>query len=121
MLDRKELYRKIRNQSDELFKFVIKLINDMHENDDLTAIEFSERKIIPNGSFKTTRFRSKSSDYEFKFETTKLKIDGGDHIWYDVNVFNEFGSRVLSFTSYDPLTFSTFKLEDLFELYNNIK
>ena len=121
MLDRKELYRKIRNQSDGLFKFVIKLISDMHENDDLTAIEFSERKIIPNGSFKTTRFRSKSSDYEFKFETTKLKIDGGDHIWYDVNVFNEFGSRVLSFTSYDPLTFSTFKLEDLFELYNNIK
>lgn len=120
MLDRKSLYRKIRNQSDELYKFIIKLISDMHENDDLTVIEFSERK-IPNGSFKTTRFRSKSSDYEFKFETTKLKIDGGDHIWYDVNVFNEFGSRVLSFTSHDPLTFSTFKLEDLFELYNNIK
>lgn len=120
-MDRRDLYRKIRNQSDELFKFVIELISDMHENDDLTAIESSERKIIPNGSFKTTGFRSKSSDYEFKFETTELKIDGVDHTWYDVNVFNEFGSRVLSFTSYDPLTFSTLKLDDLFKIYNDIK
>ena len=121
MLDRKGVYRRIRNQSDELLKFVIKLITDLHKSNDLTAIEFSERQ-IPNGSFKTARFRSKKSDYEFKFENTTLKMeDGKDHYGYDVDIFDEFGTRVLSFTTSYPLTFSTFKLEDLFKIYNNIK
>ena len=112
MLDRKGITRKIRNQSDELFKFVIKLITELHETDDLILIEFSERQ-IPNGSFKTARFRSKKSDYEFNFGNTKLKIDNMDHYAYDVDIFNEFGKRVMCFTAYNPLTFSTFRLEDL--------
>jgi len=112
MLDRKGVSHKIRNQSDELFKFVIKLITDLHKSNDLILIEFSERQ-IPNGSFKTARFRSKKSDYEFNFENTKLKIDGKDHYGYDVDIFNEFGTRIMSFTTSDSLTY-TFKLEDLF-------
>ena len=112
MLDRKGITRKIRNQSDELFKFVIKLITDLHESDDLILIGFSERQ-IPNGSFKSMRFRSKKSDYEFNFENTKLKIDGNDHYAYDVNIFNEFGTRVMSFTTTDMINVNPFNLEDL--------
>ncbi len=112
MVNKKGVSRKIRNQSDELFKFVIKLITDLHESDDLMVIEFSERQ-IPNGSFTTVRFKSKESGYEFNFENTKLKIDGNDHYAYDVDIFNEFGTRVMSFTSPDSLNVNTFKLEDL--------
>lgn len=100
MLDRKGISYKIKNQSDELFKFVIELITDLYKNDDLILIEFSERQ-IPNGSFTTTRFKSKESNYEFDFEKTKLKIDDNDHYMYDVMIFNEFGTRVMSFTSPD--------------------
>lgn len=117
MLDRKGIIRKIRNQSDELFKFVIKLITDLHESDDLIVVEFSEKQ-IPNGSFKTARFRSKKSDYEFNFENTKLKIDDNDHYAYDVFIFNEFGTCVMSFTSPDSLNIDAFKLEDLFKNNN---
>lgn len=117
MLDRKGISRKIKNQSDELFKFVINLITDLYESGDLTVIEFSERQ-IPNGSFTTARFESKKSNYKFDFENTMLKMDGKDHYGYDVDIFNEFGSCIMRFTTTDPLTFSTFKLEDLFKNIN---
>lgn len=109
MLDRKGISYKIKNQSDELFKFVIKLITDLHKSGDLILVEFSERQ-IPNGSFTTVRFKSKESNYEFNFENTKLKIDDNDHYAYDVMIFNEFGTRVMSFTSSDSMNIDTFKL-----------
>lgn len=110
MVNKKGISRKIRNQSDELFKFVIELITELHESDDLIVLEFSEKQ-IPNGSFTTARFKSKESGYEFNFENTKLKIDDDDHYAYDVDIFNEFGTRVMSFTSPDSLNVDTLKIE----------
>lgn len=115
MLDRKGISYKIKNQSNELFKFVIKLITDLHKSDDLILVEFSERQ-IPNGSFTMARFKSKESNYEFDFENTKLKIDDNDHYVYDVDIFNEFGTRVMSFTSSDSLNG---ELKNLFKNNNN--
>ena len=109
MLDKKGISHKIRNQSDELFKFVTELINDLYENDDLIVVKFSERQ-IPNGSFTTARFKSKESGYEFNFENTQLKIYGNDHYAYDVEIFNEFGTRAMSFTSPDSLNVDPFKI-----------
>lgn len=109
MLDRKGISHKIRNQSDELFKFVNELITDLYESDDLILLKFSERQ-IPNGSFTTARFKSKESGYEFNFEHTKLKIDDNDHYAYDVEIFNEFGTRVMSFTTPDSLNAGGFKI-----------
>lgn len=117
MLDRKGISYKIKNQSNELFKFVIKLITDLHKSDDLIVVEFSERQ-IPNGLFTTARFKSKESNYEFDFENTKLKIDDNDHYAYDVLIFNEFGTCVMSFTTSDSLNVDAFKLEDLFKNNN---
>ena len=114
MLDRKGISYKIKNQSDKLFKFVIKLITDLHESGDLVLVEFSERQ-IPNGSFTKVIFKSKESDYEFNFENTKLKIDDTDHYAYDVMIFNEFGTRVMSFTTSDLMNIDIFKLKDLFK------
>ena len=118
MLDKKGISYKIKNQSNELFKFVIKLITDLHKSDDLILVEFSERQ-IPNGSFTMARFKSKESNYEFDFENTKLKIDDNDHYAYDVDIFNEFGTRVMSFTSSDSLNGDIFKLKNLFKNNNN--
>lgn len=112
MLDRKGISYKIKNQSNELFKFVIDLITDLHESGDLVLVELSERQ-IPNGSFTKAIFKSKESNYKFDFENTKLKIDDNDHYANDVMIFNEFGTRVMSFTSPDSLNVDTFKLEDL--------
>lgn len=117
MLDKKGISYKIKNQSNELFKFVIKLITDLHKSDDLILVEFSERQ-IPNGLFTMARFKSKESDYEFNFENTKLKIDDNDHYAYDVDIFNEFGTRVMSFTSPDSLNGDIFKLKNLFKNNN---
>lgn len=117
MLDKKGISYKIKNQSNELFKFVIKLITDLHKSDDLILVEFSERQ-IPNGSFTMARFKSKESNYEFNFENTKLKIDDNDHYAYDVDIFNEFGTRVMSFTSPDSLNGDIFKLKNLFKNNN---
>lgn len=117
MLDRKGISYKIKKQSNELFKFVIKLITDLHKSNDLIVVEFSERQ-IPNGSFTTARFKSKESNYEFDFENTKLKIDDNDHYAYDILIFNEFGTCVMSFTTSDSLNVDAFKLEDLFKNNN---